>query len=93
MSRNPSIEARGAWFRESKFGMIIHWGLYSQAAGRWQGKTYFGIAEWLMCLARIPVKEYETLARRFNPVDFDADEWVRLPNSNRIFVGSTPLVQ
>ena len=58
--------------------MFIHWGLYSQAGGRWKGKTYYGIAEWIMHLARVPAKEYETLAPRFNPVDFNAIEWVRL---------------
>lgn len=76
-------ESRGAapsgdWFRESRFAMFIHWGLYSEAAGRWQGRTYYGIAEWLMCSARIPVQEYVQLASRFNPTEFDAKAWVCL---------------
>ena len=58
--------------------MFIHWGLYSGAAGRWKGETHYGISEWLMFQAKIPVAEYETLATTFNPVRFDAREWVRL---------------
>lgn len=69
---------RGEWFAASRFAMFMHWGVYSEAAGVWEGKTYYGIAEWLMSRARIPVAEYERLAARFNPVQFDADEWVGL---------------
>ncbi len=69
---------RGVWFRESRFAMFIHWGLYSQAAGGWNGRVYHGIAEWLMRNARIPVSDYESLAAQFNPLDFDARAWVRL---------------
>ena len=69
---------RGAWLRDSRFAMFIHWGPYSELAGEWQGKRYFGIAEWIMNRARIPVAEYERVAARFNPVEFDAGEWVRL---------------
>lgn len=73
-----SGDDRGAWFREGRFAMFIHWGLYSEAAGQWRGRTYFGISEWLMHQARIPLGEYEQLAKRFHPVDFDPDAWVRL---------------
>lgn len=76
--RSAAGAARGDWFRDSRFAMFIHWGLYSEAAGRWNGRTYYVIAEWLMHSARIPVKAYETLTQRFNPVEFDADAWVRL---------------
>jgi alpha-L-fucosidase len=75
--RSPRL-TRGEWFRDSRFAMFIHWGLYSEAAGRWRGRSYYVIAEWLMHAARIPVREYETLCNRFNPVDFDAMAWVRL---------------
>ena len=71
-------EARLAWFRDAKYGLFIHWGLYAIPAGQWQGKTVPGIGEWIMNRARIPVKEYEQLAKQFNPVKFNADEWVRL---------------
>lgn len=71
-------ETRGDWFRESRFALFIHWGLYSEAAGRWQDRNYYTIAEWLMHAAHIPVRDYEQLTARFNPTEFDADAWVRL---------------
>jgi len=71
-------EDRAAWFREAKFGMFIHWGLYAIPAGRWKGEFIPGIGEWIMRNARIPVDEYAALAERFNPVKFDAEEWVKL---------------
>ena len=77
-SRGEPSEPRGAWYSESKYAMFIHWGLYSGAAGRWKGQTHYGISEWLMFQAKIPVAEYETLATTFDPVRFDAREWVRL---------------
>jgi alpha-L-fucosidase len=75
---DPAREARLAWFREAKYGMFIHWGLYAIPAGQWKGQTVPGIGEWIMNRARIPVKEYEQLATQFNPVKFDADAWVKL---------------
>ena len=45
---------KGEWFRDAKFAMFMHWGLYSQAAGVWNGKRYHGIGEWLMHRAGIP---------------------------------------
>src|SRR5689334_22862449 len=64
------------WWREARFGMFIHWGLYAIPAGEWDGKTSYG--EWIRHEARIPVAEYEKFKDQFNPVKFDADEWVRL---------------
>ncbi|MBM4083518.1 MAG: hypothetical protein FJ272_01905 [Planctomycetes bacterium] len=69
---------RGAWLKESRFAMFIHWGLYSELGGKWNDKTYYGIAEWIMNRGKIPVAEYERVAGRFNPTGFDAREWVRL---------------
>ncbi len=69
---------RMAWFREARFGMFIHWGLYALPAGVWNGVAVPGIGEWIMHRARIPVGDYEPLAKRFNPVAFDAAEWVAL---------------
>lgn len=69
---------RGAWLKNSRFAMFIHWGLYSELGGEWNGKTYYGIAEWLMNRAKIPVAEYEKTAARFNPTNFNASEWVQL---------------
>ncbi|TDF93288.1 alpha-L-fucosidase [Paenibacillus piri] len=65
-----------SWWREAKFGMFIHWGLYAIPAGKWKGKEIPGIGEWIMKRAQIPVSEYEQLASRFDPVKFDAHEWV-----------------
>jgi len=73
-----SSNDRLAWWREARFGMFIHWGLYAVPAGVWKGEDIKGIGEWIMCRAKIPVREYEKLAGDFNPVKFDADEWVKL---------------
>lgn len=70
--------ARLKWFHEAKYGLFIHWGIYAIPAGEWKGKHVPGIGEWIMNRARIPVREYEQLARGFNPVKFDADAWVQL---------------
>jgi alpha-L-fucosidase len=70
--------ARLAWFREAKFGLFIHWGLYAIPAGEWKGKVVPGIGEWIMNRAKIPVREYEALAREWNPVNFDPEAWVQL---------------
>lgn len=56
------------WWREARFGLFIHWGLYSLLAR----------GEWVMYQEQIPIKEYEKLAARFNPVRFDARSWVRM---------------
>lgn len=66
------------WWRRAKFGMFIHWGLYAIPAGEWKGEQIPGIGEWIMYRARIPVEEYEELAEQFDPVKFDAAEWVSL---------------
>jgi alpha-L-fucosidase len=65
-------------FNEAKFGMFIHWGLYAIPAGEWKGEQMPGISEWIMQRAKIPRDEYAALAKQFNPVKFDADEWVRI---------------
>jgi alpha-L-fucosidase len=66
------------WFREAKFGLFIHWGLYSVPAGEWKGQKIPGIGEWIMNRAKIPVTEYEQLAKQFDPVKFNAEEWVQM---------------
>ncbi|MGJ8641610.1 MAG: alpha-L-fucosidase [Opitutaceae bacterium] len=65
---------RMEWWQDAKFGMFIHWGAYSKAAGEWNGTTNHG--EWLQFTAKIPLAEYREFAKGFNPVDFDAEEWV-----------------
>ena len=71
-------EQRIAWFREAKYGFFIHWGPYALPAGVWKGQQIRVSSEWIMAHAKIPVKEYEQLAKQFNPVDFNADEWVQM---------------
>jgi alpha-L-fucosidase len=73
-----SRDERMKWWREARFGMFIHWGLYAVPAGEWKGKEIPGAGEWIMNTAKIPISEYEPLAREFNPVKFNADEWVRI---------------
>ena len=74
-------DRRMAWWREAKFGMFIHWGLYAVPAGVWKGQEIPGIGEWIMKRAAIPVKEYEELAPQFNPTRFNAEEWVKTAKS------------
>jgi len=68
---------RIAWFREAKFGMFMHWGLYSKMAGYWKGEKVKG-GEWAIKMNKLPIEEYRELAKDFNPVKFNADEWVSL---------------
>jgi len=65
-----------AWWREARFGLFIHWGIYSVPAGFWKGQPIPGLGEWIMHNAKIPLEEYAPLARQFNPVKFNAEEWV-----------------
>ncbi|MBC8876995.1 MAG: alpha-L-fucosidase [Planctomycetes bacterium] len=71
-------DVRMKWWRDARFGMFIHWGLYAVPAGTWNGQRVDGIGEWIMDRANIPVEDYEKLAGKFNPVKFDAAEWVRI---------------
>ncbi|MBN1559650.1 alpha-L-fucosidase [candidate division KSB1 bacterium] len=76
---NPLLaEDKMDWWREARFGLFIHWGLYAIPAGEWKGERIPGISEWIMLRAQIPLAEYEALAQQFNPVKYDADAWVRL---------------
>ena len=71
-------DARMGWWRQDRFGMFIHWGLYAIPAGRWKREQIPNASEWIMNTAHIPVAEYEQLAGQFNPVKFDADQWVQI---------------
>ena len=72
-------DERMAWWREARLGMFVHWGLYSQAAGVWDGKKYYGGVEWIQNSAGVPTAEYEAVLRpRFHPKEGFADEWAQL---------------
>jgi alpha-L-fucosidase len=71
-------DSRMTWWREARFGMFIHWGLYSIPAGVWDGKPVPGIGEWIMNRASIPVADYKALAPQFNPTGFSAHDIVAL---------------
>ena len=71
-------DARMGWWRDARFGLFIHWGLYAVPAGTWKGERVEGLGEWIMARAKIPGAEYAPLARQFNPTQFDADAWVRI---------------
>lgn len=70
-------DVRMKWFHEARFGMFIHWGLYSQAAGHWQGKPVENVGEWIQSFGKIPHAEYRSaLLPQFDPVKYDAEAWV-----------------
>ena len=71
-------DARMHWWHEARFGMFIHWGVYSVPAGTYRGQQIGGIGEWIMRRAEIPVVEYRAFARQFNPVKYDPDAWASL---------------
>jgi alpha-L-fucosidase len=78
-ARPPTFDASATdltWWREARFGMFIHWGLYSILGGEWGGRTDY--AEWIRNNAHIPIGEYDTLVGRFNPAGFDAGRWAGL---------------
>ena len=70
--------ARMAWWREAKFGMFIHWGVYSVPAGTYHGKPVPGLGEWIMNDGKIPMAEYQKFAQKFNPVKYNPDDWVKV---------------
>jgi alpha-L-fucosidase len=74
-------DVRMQWWREARFGMFIHWGLYSIPAGTWNGKQIPGVGEWIMNSASIPVADYKAFAGQFNPTGFNAHDIVALAKS------------
>jgi len=71
-------DARMAWWREAKFGMFIHWGIYAVPAGSYDGKQVDNVGEWIMSLAKIPSDRYQAFAKDFNPVKYDPTAWAAL---------------
>jgi alpha-L-fucosidase len=66
------------WWREARFGMFIHWGVYSVPAGTYHGTRVPDIGEWIMSHGKIPMAEYQAFAKEYNPVKYNPDDWVRL---------------
>jgi alpha-L-fucosidase len=72
-------DERMQWWREAKFGMFIHWGVYAQWAGVYKGHEQLkGGAEWIMNRSKIPVAEYQEMAKQFNPTQYNAEAWVKM---------------
>ncbi|NLE38474.1 MAG: alpha-L-fucosidase, partial [Pirellulaceae bacterium] len=71
-------DQRMGWWRDARFGMFIHFGLYSQAAGHWDGKPVPWLSSWTLHTTKAPLEQYIPLKDQFNPTQFDADEIVRL---------------
>ena len=71
-------DARMAWWREARFGMFIHWGVYAVPAGTHKGEQIENIGEWIMHYGKIPVAEYQQYSKQFNPVDYDPEAWVQM---------------
>ncbi len=69
-------DIRMEWWRDARFGMFIHWGLYAVPAGEWKDET--GHGEWIRTTAQIPLEEYDKFRDQFNPVNFDAGKWVKM---------------
>ncbi|MFC6098899.1 alpha-L-fucosidase [Olivibacter domesticus] len=77
--RTEKDNERMKWWTEARFGMFIHWGVYAQFAGVYKGHEQArGGAEWIMNRSKIPVSEYQDMAKEFNPINYDPDEWVRM---------------
>jgi alpha-L-fucosidase len=70
----PENLQRREWFQDAKFGLFVHWGVYSIMAGGGD----IGIAEWIMNKKQIPIKQYEKLPTFFYPSQFDPAEWVSI---------------
>lgn len=76
---NLTHEQRMEWWRAARFGMFIHWGVYSVPAGTYDGHQQArGGAEWIMNRMKIPVAEYQSYAKQFDPVKYDPDAWVKM---------------
>ncbi len=74
---NPAAE-RTKWFREARFGMFIHWGVYAVPAGEWNGETIKGIGEWIMRFRKVPVATYKSYAPDFTAAKYDPEAWADL---------------
>ena len=74
----PTHEERMQWWRQARFGMFIHWGVYSVPAGIYKGQPVTHAGEWIMRTANIPVADYAAFTKQFDPTNFNADQWVKI---------------
>ena len=76
ISRNehPNIQ----WFKDAKFGLFIHWGLYSKLGGVWMDKNYYGSGEWIMNVAKANADAYAEEAANMDLLDYNPEEWAML---------------
>jgi alpha-L-fucosidase len=72
-----SNDQRMQWWREARFGMFIHWGVYAVPAGTFRGQKINRIGEWIMNRGKIPVAEYQQFAQQFNPILYNPEAWVK----------------
>lgn len=77
-AQTSTKENRMEWWREARFGMFIHWGVYAVPAGTYKGQKINRIGEWIMNRGKIPVADYQQFAQEFNPVNYDAEAWVKM---------------
>jgi alpha-L-fucosidase len=70
--------ARMAWFREARFGIFLHWGLYTTAGGQWDGQRVNDCGEWIQNFGNIPTSRYKELVPRFQPDQYDPKAWAQL---------------
>ncbi len=64
-------------WRDDRFGIMIHWGIYSVPGGWWKGKEVHGAAEWIKAFAKIPKPDYDALLTQFNPTHYDPVAWAK----------------
>jgi len=76
--RKEARDQRMRWWREARFGLFVHWGLYAVPAGEYKGQRSNRIGEWIQDWANIPREDYAQFAQQFNPIKFNAAEWVRI---------------
>ncbi|HEY4151238.1 MAG TPA: alpha-L-fucosidase [Chitinophagaceae bacterium] len=76
-AQTPAQDAKMKWWREARFGMFIHWGDYAVLAGTYKGHPVAHGGEWIMNRGKIPLAEYQQYAKQFNPVKYNAEQWVK----------------
>lgn len=77
-AQTTNKDERMKWWREARFGMFIHWGVYAVPAGTYNGRKVNRIGEWIMNRGKIPVAEYKAYAKQFNPAAYDPEGWVKM---------------